>query len=187
MVWRVADSRSREIGCAGASSLGAEAGAAAPPRAAAASTSSFEMRPLRPVPRTVARSTPSSAARRRAIGLTRDSESVPAVSALAMEAGSAVVVAPGAEPEPAESATVERCVRRAECGDERVDLRLADVGFREHTDQRADRMGLARVDEPAAQYAIAWRLDLVDDLLGLDVEQRVALADRLRPARRSSR
>ena len=73
---------------------------------------------------------------------------------------------------------IEARVGGLEAGDERIDLGIGHRGIGEHRDQRPDGFGRARLGDDPAQRAGDRCFDGVDDLLGLDVEQRRALGER---------
>ena len=73
---------------------------------------------------------------------------------------------------------IEARVGGLEARDERIDLRLGHRRIGEHRDQSPDGFGRPRLGDDPAQRAGNRRFDGVDDLLGLDIEQRRALGER---------
>jgi hypothetical protein len=71
----------------------------------------------------------------------------------------------------------ERHRGRDELAGEALDLLLADVCIGDDADQLAYRARLALLRDDPPQHAARRRLDRVDDLLGLDVEDLLTLLD----------
>ena len=76
-------------------------------------------------------------------------------------------------------ARLERRIRRDERSDEAIHLGFGHLRVGEHTDQRPHRAHFARRTEDSSQHTGDRCLHRVHDLVGLDLEQRVALVDRL--------
>ena len=147
-----------------------------PVASAAASTSRSDIRPPRPVPTTVERSTPSSSALRRANGLALISRPPPSGPAAAAGAAAA-----------ADLARARGRIRRGpalrsgqghgpEAGNEGIDLGRRDGPVGDHGDQGADGMCPAgRHGMP--QQPVGFRFERVDDLVRFDIDKIVAPGD----------
>ena len=64
-------------------------------------------------------------------------------------------------------------------GDERIDLRVCHRPRRHHADQRTNRQLIALLGNDPDQHAGLGGLEAVHDLVGFDVDERVALGDAL--------
>ena len=164
--------RARRRAVLGRASIRSSRGSSAPSPAAARSTSSLVMRPPGPVAVTVARSMPSSRARLRAAGeaVTRPPASR---SAGPRRPRTTRVRAAGAG----------RRRRRSPCWRRTNASTSSSLSVSPGRGDHGDRAGhghlAAGLGDDPPQHAVARRLDVVDRLVGLDREQRIAGRDRV--------
>ena len=160
---------------------GSAAGGRGAPPTGAFSTSSATMRPSGPVPASAARSIPRSRAIRRASG---DALIRPPVGHAPSLRASPLLPGDSARgSEPLAAAAAGRLLGDGLGGARRAcsAAAAADVGdvvavLPDHGDRRAD-LDLAFGDDDLQQHAVEVRLDLLRDLVGVELVQRLALLD----------